>query len=293
MQDQATNPDSQPSPMTPVELQSSDGTKLYALLDRVADAKGAALIVHGYAEHSGRYLEVAAHMNRAGLSTLRLDLRGHGRSEGARGNVKRFTDYVEDIEAAISYLTGTFGSDVPIALVCHSNGSLAGLRLVADPFRVSKNIRAAVFSSPFLGFAEAPPKSKALIGSFASKLMPGLALPAPIEPEILTHDPEKIRARKLDTLCHDVAGARWFTEAKEAQAWVATFAHRISIPTLWLLAGDDKLVSLEQSKAVAASIKAPKEVVVYEGFFHEVWNETDRALPLTKAEQWLGSQFSD
>jgi alpha-beta hydrolase superfamily lysophospholipase len=44
------------------------------------------LLVHGYAEHSGRYGNLVEHFVPRGYAICALDHRGHGRSEGERAS---------------------------------------------------------------------------------------------------------------------------------------------------------------------------------------------------------------
>ena len=65
-----------------------------------------------------------------------------------------------------------------------------------------------------------------------------------------THNPEAARSYDTDPLVHHVATARWFTESTDAQRLVAATADRITIPTLWLLAGEDHIASTPTSRAI-------------------------------------------
>lgn len=259
-----------------LHFESRDGTKLFGKLYQVEEAVGNALIVHGYADHCGRYAEVAQTINDAGLNALALDVRGHGRSAGARGFINRFEEYLEDVEAALLQLKEHCG-DKDVLFVGHSNGALIGLRFLADPFRCPKEIRAAVLSSPFLGLKLKVPLIKTLVGQVASRLIPKLALPNELRSEQLSHDPQKIREHDLDTLCHDVASARWFTEMKHTQTWVAEYAHRITVPSLWVVSGMDEIADPETTCRVHGRIKAEARYHEFPNMHHEVFNEVHRA----------------
>ena len=64
------------------------------------DGKGAVVITHGYAEHCGRYREVAHVIVNAGWAALAYDVRGHGHSPGPRGYIEHFDIYLDDFRAA-------------------------------------------------------------------------------------------------------------------------------------------------------------------------------------------------
>ena len=65
-------------------------------------AKGVVVITHGYAEHCGRYREVAHVIVKAGWAALTYDVRGHGKSPGARGAIDHFDTYLHDLTAIIA-----------------------------------------------------------------------------------------------------------------------------------------------------------------------------------------------
>jgi alpha-beta hydrolase superfamily lysophospholipase len=136
-------------------------------------------------------------------------------------------------------------------------------------------VTAVVVSSPFLGFGTPVPPVKAALGKVASLLAPRLSMPNGLQISDLTSDAGKQAERKKDTLCFDIATARWFTEASKAQREVEQGASRITAPTLWLIGGADVIANPAQSRKVAASM--PNSTVkVFEGYKHEVFNETER-----------------
>jgi lysophospholipase len=268
-----------PGPLAPTEsvrFCSADGTDLYGEWFAAHEPRASALLMHGYAEHAGRYREVAHVLHRLGVSALSYDMRGHGRSGGQRGYIDGFRDYLDDMDAALAELHERIPDRaLPRLLVAHSNGALVALRALADPAR-KPEITAAVLSSPFLRLKMAVPVPQQMLGRAASRWAPRLTQPNKIPLEHLTSDPAKQAERRSDPLCHDVASARWFTAAEEAQAYVADYASRIDVPTLWLVAHDDRLVDPAASRVVRARLRAPSVYHGLIGMQHEVFNERDR-----------------
>jgi alpha-beta hydrolase superfamily lysophospholipase len=274
-----------PGPIDPTEtvrFSSRDGTGLYGEWFTPEAPKAAALIVHGYAEHCGCYREVAHVLVRAGVAALAYDMRGHGRAAGQRGYVNDYSDYLDDMEAALEELDKHLrrmdpGAALPRLLLGHSNGGLIVLRALADPERRPAQLKAAVVSSPFLRLHPSVSLPKRLIAVGLGRWLPRLSLPSDIDPEQLTSDPRKQAERRLDTLCHDVANARWFVAAQDAQDYVATHGSRIHLPTQWLVAQSDRLADPNASRVVRTRLRTKPEYHSLEGFLHEVFNETDRA----------------
>lgn len=219
-------------------------------------------------------------LNRAGFATLSYDMRGHGRADGQRSFINSVDEYLDDLAAALGQLrkrAGALGSDDwPILLVGHSNGGLLTLRTLSDPERKPPDVRAAVVSSPFLGFQVRLPPAKKLMAKTASRFFPSLSLPSDLKIEWLTSDPDKLAERRVDTLCNEVASARWYTATLAAQEYVADYAGRIDVPTLWLVAADDQLADPHSAKLVHARVRAPSEYHDLTGMQHEVFNERER-----------------
>jgi alpha-beta hydrolase superfamily lysophospholipase len=243
-----------------------------------ASPRGVAVMVHGYAEHTGRYREVANVLAADGWGVLGFDQRGHGKSTGRRGHVERFTDYLDDLDAARTQaraLGDAAGLPARNVVVAHSNGSLITLRALTDPDR-RIDADAAVVSSPFLALKMPVSGARKLAARIATRLVPAFAQPNGISIDDLTHDAGKLAERRADTLCHSVATARYFTEAMAAQEYVAANLGRLAIPTLWLVGADDKIANPERSRALGEKL-AGATYHHLAGMYHEVFNEVERA----------------
>src|SRR5689334_12050195 len=120
---------SAPGPIPPTATPTIAG--LYAEQFLPADAsgppRGVVVITHGYAEHCGRYRELANVIVGAGWAALSYDLRGHGQSPGVRGFIERFDGYLEDLAAMQAAARKLAPADAPLILLGHSHGSLITL----------------------------------------------------------------------------------------------------------------------------------------------------------------------
>src|SRR3989338_2702184 len=107
---------------------AGDGLKLYEqawLPDK--EEKAAVVVVHGYAEHSGRYGRVAGYLNQAGYAVYAFDLRGHGRSEGRRAYAESFDEYLDDVGIFLGRVKSEEAKK-PVFLLGHSlGGTIAAL----------------------------------------------------------------------------------------------------------------------------------------------------------------------
>ncbi len=268
---------------------SRDGTRLYGEWHHPSGTpRGVALVLHGYADHGGRYVEVSQKLAGLGLAALAIDYRGHGRADGRRGHVDSFVEYLDDLDAALARARAAVPSG-PLLLVTHSHGGLVALRALCDPRRPPR-IDGVVLSSPFLGI-QAPPQLKVLAGRVASRFLPALSMPNGLSVDDLTHDEEIKRVSRGDKLRHDVATARWFTEATAAQEFVLHNVHQLAVPSLWLVAEADPIVSVEATRRVYDRAGGDKTIKLYAGYFHEIFNEVGRATVFSDLTQWISSKF--
>ncbi len=235
---------------------------------------GIVVISHGYAEHAGRYHEVAGVIADAGWVALTYDVRGHGKSVGARGFIESFDQYLADLHAMIALARTLVPAGAPIVLLGHSHGSLITLRALVDG--TPPGVVAAILSSPYLGLRLPVPGYKKLLGRVASRIAPGLGQKNGIRSEDLTSDPQKQAEHRADTVNFDIATARWFVESSRAQDDVAANASKIRLPTTWLVGGADPIADPAQSRRVANLVTGATYHDLA-GLKHEVFNETTRA----------------
>lgn len=256
-----------------ISFPSQDGTGLVGDWYDADQCRGVALIVHGYAEHAGRYGEVAEQLVDERLNVLAFDIRGHGRSAGRRGHCHEFKEFLGDYDAAYA-LAAERAAGKPVVVVGHSHGSLIVLRALCRAGHTQP--AAAVVSSPFLRLKLKISPVTRLAGELASRVWPALAFPNELIVEDLTTDPAKQAERRRDQLCNSVATARWFTEARAAQDQALALADQIATPTCWLVAGDDPIADPEASRHFQRRLLAANEFHELAGFRHEVFNEAGR-----------------
>ncbi len=253
--------------------------------------KGVMLIVHGLGEHSGRYDHVAERLEKSGWACFALDHRGHGQSEGKRGHILSFKDYVTDTRALKSKLREDF-TEYPIMVLGHSMGGLIAAHLCLDHPRA---IEGLILSSPALTIEVNEPAIKLAAGRFFSKVLPGLTMSNGLDPAMVSHDPAVVKDYIEDPLVHDRVSARWFTEFTGAMDEVMARAADLRIPFLLMQSGEDKLVDPSGAGVFFEKVGSKdKTLKIWEGYYHEMFNEIadDREPVFALVEQWLSKHVS-
>jgi len=269
-------------------LSRSAGPNLYYRWAPARASRGTVLILHGFGEHSGRYEHVMGHLCGAGFSALAIDYRGWGLAEGKRGCLRRFEDYVADALSGLDLARDKLQPDEPLFLLGHSQGGLLAARTAMEE---GTDLAGLILSSPGLGVGMEVPLFKRMLASLASRVLPDLSLPSGIPTEWLTADPEMASRANADPLVVRNGTARWLVETYRTQNLVEGGAASITVPTLILVAGDERLVSTEATRSFHDRLgTGDRTWIDYPGLRHELFNELGRAQVLADLAAWVADR---
>ncbi len=235
------------------------------------EAKGSVVIVHGAFEHSGRYDAVANRFTQEGYHVVTGDLPGQGNTEGKKGHIDSFTQYLDTIEKWVNKAK-EFG--LPIYLLGHSMGGLAVSRTLQEK---SLPIQAVILSSPCIGLVDEPSKGVQAFAKVCNVIAPSLLVSGNLNPLHVTRN-EEVRAKdRNDSLILQKISVRWFRELQNAMMKVQNKVQQYpDIPTIVMQAGDDKLVRKDVVhqwyEQLPVSNKMYKE---WEGLYHEILFEPE------------------
>ena len=132
---------------------------------------------------------------------------------------------------------------------------------------------------------------KEILGRALSRILPRFTMANELDPNLLSHDEEVVKAYIADPLVHNRISARGFTEMVRAMEETMANADRLRVPCLILHAGDDGLVSPEGGQEFYERAKiADKHLKMYDGFYHELFNEPGKETVFEDIEEWLSSR---
>lgn len=276
------------SAITHVEgtLESDDGLRLFWRAWVPSAPRALLLLVHGLAEHSGRYDHVAAYFAERGYACYAVDYRGHGKSPGPRVHVSHFDLYVGDVRALQRLAMGRHPG-LPAFVVGHSQGGLVALH---HAFRHASGLRGLVLSSPFLAVHpdSAPPRVKRLGAHVLARLYPPIVLRNPLDVTWLSRDPAVGEAYARDPLVSRKVSPGWFRAVRQAQREILPRAALLPVPALIMAGSGDRLVDPHTIRRWAEQAPADRvEFVWWDGLYHELFNETVKEAVLARVESWL------
>lgn len=272
--------------MTYIEetVTASDGLRLFVRRYEVDGAKAGVVIAHGFGEHSGRYDALTRHLTSNGYSVTVYDHRGHGLSDGLPGHVESFSEYDDDLERVLKLENERVGSR-PVFLIGHSMGGLIALRFAA---RRGDQVAGVAVSAPLIAVAVSVPAHKIMIAKVGARFSPRMRVDNEINPSHLSRDPEVGRAYAADPLVNRKVSAKWFAEATKAMQEAADWAPRIQTPLLVMHGTEDRLASVDATKRLFERAgSSDKELVIYPGYYHELFNEPEKEEVFERVTQWL------
>lgn len=247
---------------------------------------GMVVVVHGLAEHSGRYEWLASRLTAAGYAVFGYDARGHGRSPGPRGHADRYELLRDDLDRMIDRAVEEFPSDRRF-LYGHS---LGGGLVLNHALRRSRLLAGVVASSPFLETTQPPPAWKVLLAKALSRLWPTAPLNPGIGDGLRSHDPQVDIDYEADPLNHYQITARLAVEAIRAGRWAMEHAGELGTPTLLLHGDADPITSHSASERFARDAGPICDFRSWPGKLHELHFEDNREEVLDAVIRWLAAR---
>ncbi len=248
------------------------------------EPKAVLLVVHGLAEHSGRYMNVVNRFVALGYAIYAIDHLGHGKSDGTRVYVDRFEDFTDTLKIFFDMMR-KWQPGKPIFLVGHSMGALIGAVYLLD---YQDELTGAVLSGPLAKIPASISSATIFAGKVFSKLMPKFGLIG-LEADGVSRDPAVVQAYINDPLVYTgKTTARLGSELIKSMRHITAEAARITLPILFLQGGADKLVEPEGAQMLYDTVgSADKTIKNYDGLYHEVFNEPEHDQVLGDLEAWL------
>ncbi|MFM0554929.1 lysophospholipase [Paraburkholderia sediminicola] len=251
-----------------------------------APLRATVALLHGLAEHAGRYAALAARLNAVGIELVAIDLRGHGHAPGKRSYVKRFDDYLLDAQAL---LDAAAQSCAPLFLMGHSmGGAVAALYAIERLEASGRRLNGLILSSPALAPGHDVPGWMLKLSQVISRLYP--SFPAmKIDAALLSRLQPVVNANRNDPLVHHGAiPARTGAELLLAMTRIERGRAGLRVPLLVYHGTADKLTEPEGSREFGQHAGSlDKTLTLHEGSYHETMNDIDRDRVIGALIEWI------
>jgi alpha-beta hydrolase superfamily lysophospholipase len=270
----------------------TDGDGIEITYDRWlpdGEVRGVLHVLHGWAEHAGRYARFAAAANGIGLAVYADDHRGHGRTglaaEGGLGDLgPRGMDGVLDAARAVSVAAFGEHPGVPRLLLGHSWGSFLAQRYLR---RWGTDLAGAVLTGTTLRRPDAPRREGGPNAAFE---------PAATPYDWLTRDAAEVQKYIDDPWCgFERMSTRPQSAVVSTGAEPEDNAVPRDLPILVMNGSVDPIGGAEGGAALAEHYRAAGvrdvELKTYEGARHELLNETNRDEVTADVLAWLTARL--
>ncbi|MBD3189930.1 MAG: alpha/beta fold hydrolase [Candidatus Heimdallarchaeota archaeon] len=257
-------------------FKANDGTKLFyrAWLPKRRAKKEVFIGIHGAVVHSGNMKTLGEYFAQRGYPFYAFDQRGQGHcKEKRRGHMEDYRQNIEDIKTFREFIQQREKSQ-KYYLVGHSMGGAESLIFAID---YPSLIHGVLVSSPAFKL-----KQKKIIlaiqkvsATLLAPLFSKTKINHGIKPRELVHDPHVIQQREKDPLVPDKVTINWTREFFRMQAYLKKNIPRLTVPTFFMIAGDDRIVDKTAAIKAFDSIKEKEKMKlkVYQEHFHENFNE--------------------
>src|SRR6266550_1682047 len=271
-------------------LTSKDGINISVCTWMPGFCQRILICVQGLGGHGGYYRELACQVALKGTIVVAPDLRGHGHSEGVRGDIGCFDRFVMDVDVAVTWASAMW-PDTPIFVLGESMGASIAIQYVASGQYRTHQIPLAglVFVSPVLSSTIRPTFDEVV--RFIRSL-----LIAPKHPSIAVTGREELGCRdpafntllRADPLFVRLVSARFLTMLT---IWLWQSRHkarRINLPLLVLLGGKDYISRRSGTSVFLRSVPAREQrIVTFPQAYHCLLRDPDTPDVVGVLNVWL------
>ena len=269
---------------------ASDGTRLFRRSWMPPIAHRAMAVVHGFAEHSGRYDHVGAWFAAREFAVHAYDQRGHGRSDGLRGHVESFSHLLDDLEAFLDVIRREH-PELPLILLGHSMGGLVATTLLAER---KPDLLGAVVTGPPLELGPGVSRTKLRLARLLRGVAPKLRLGSGIDSSDLSRDPEVAKAYEEDPLVFKRASASLAAEMLDTVSRTGGAGMSVHVPMLVLHGEADRLCPPRGSRNFHSQLRgAGHRLRIYPKLRHEILNEPEQEQVFEDVLAWVQEREAD
>lgn len=237
--------------------------------DKVKEPKAAVIFVHGICEHLGRYDYVKDKFNDNGYNVYRYDARGHGKSEGKRGYLKDFDDYLEDLDTLVNKVK-IENNGLKVIIIGHSMGGLVATAYACrHPSKVDLlGLSGACNVCPNVAKAlKCLPYNLMGILNYVNKLGKGVCS---VEEVVEAYEKDPLVLKKVS---YRLLGNAFVKGTR----YVNKNIGKINCPVIVMHGEKDTTVVKETGQWTFDNLKCiDKQIKIYPNLYHEIFNEINK-----------------
>jgi alpha-beta hydrolase superfamily lysophospholipase len=274
-----------------VSWKAKDGLNIFAegWEPAVAQPKAVVCLVHGVGEHASRYAHVAEAFGAEGYAFFAADLRGHGRSGGARGHISSIEDFMQDIDTLLEQARARYPG-LPLILYGHS---LGGILVLHYSLKRKPNVKGVIATSSGLRTALELQPAKIMAARVLGSLIPGVSISSGLETEAISRDEKVVQAYKVDRLVHDKISLGFGKIMLGVVQWTLEHAAEFPLPLLLLHGKADRIAFPAGSIEFAQAAGDKCKLLLWDGAYHELHNEPEKNEVFKTMTTWMDARVRE
>lgn len=270
-------------------LKNKENIDLYYVKKAPVNPKGIVVIVHGFAEHLGRYEYVSDKLNQEGYVVYRFDNRGHGKSGGDRGHINSFMDFVYDADEIVNMGKEEY-PNLPIFMLGHSMG---GFITFCYGIKFPDKLDGQILSGAAIRKVPQVEGIKGNICKLLDIFAPKIRVKNELSKDICSV--EKVVADyENDPLVLKNATLNFYVQfLLRGTEWIDKNIEKYQYPCLVIHGEKDKIVPVETGKYLYDHISSKdKEIKIYKGLYHEIMNENEKDIVIKDITNWVEKRLN-
>jgi len=251
--------------------------------------KQAVLLFHQGLEHGGRMAHLVEELDLPNCDFFAWDARGHGASQGSRGDSPSFATSVLDVQYFVSHISQQHNVQIEdMAVLAQGMGAMLTATWAHD---FAPKIRALVLASPTFRLRLYFPFAHSLL-KLLYRCRGNFLLKNHLNARLISHDHARIASFNQDPLVGRTLSIRLLLEMHETAKRVVADAEVIYTPTQLLISGSDWLAQRAPQEDFFTRLGSlHKEKHLLPGFFHDIFGESARKHILQRVRRFLAHQF--
>ena len=268
---------------------SHDGTDIFAQGWEPDERtlKAVVCLVHGLGEHTSRYAHVAEAFCTEGYVLFGADLRGHGRSGGKRGHIPSIDAVMTDIDLLFEQAQSRYPG-LPLILYGHS---LGGILVLHYALKRKPTIKGVIATSSGLRTALENQPAKIMAAKILGAIIPNVSLPSGLDVNAISRDKNVIEKYKNDPLVHNKMSLGFGKIMLATIQWTMKHSAEFSLPLLLLHGKADAIAFPSGSIDFAAPLDGKCKLVLFDGAYHELHNEPEKAEVFKTMTDWMDNKL--
>jgi alpha-beta hydrolase superfamily lysophospholipase len=164
---------------------------------------------------------------------------------------------------------------------------MGGNQVINYALRSPQALKGVIATGPWLKLAIDPPAALVLLAKLLNNIVPNFSLASGLSQNALSRDPQVISKYAADPLVHDKISVRLYTSMFGSGFWASEHAAELKIPMLLMHGSADKLTSALASQEFSRNVGKAVTLRIWEGFYHEIHNEPEKADVIQTMVNWL------